>query len=659
MTHEAARRYSYAEYPNRRGVANVPPVLYATLTGSGSPDQTEWDSLLAHALAAPTRDHEDHLTPLEPERDHTRTITRADEVLEKLHGHAQRLRDSGQVGDLELELSVALAQNVQVGSSRSSVRDHAWLARLGLDISYLWLEDFITALLTGAPFVDIETVGPYASHHVDEEGRLTVLADNLSVDERAGILIAAVLRDVLSSCSNVRIVALLDDFSEIDGEALSDDDRYRYIIEMGKLLLDHGVLRGDDIPGQDYLLLQESSYQAKVDELIEKLSHSGRGVVEHHPNGDVIFRPSATLIEQLALHSRDRIREFRRRGILIKKAGRATCQALESASFLHPTNKHIMHVLMLDRKFASQQDKTYALLRALDIAWLDSHHNLFYDTSKLSPEAIAFAICELLIRELKQITTHLKRLEDWESVEVGSYQDHVDALPSDTVTEIAAFMSTKLSTWDRPLAIDATDVGAGSSLLPALLLTPYVAKDGKISLIEYAGRDRVVLSEDLQDIWQNWRVTPLARLERELTQRHYEYAGATSRLPDLCRVNPGSICTLEADAYDLASSFFAAESLATSRREICLAVRCLARSLRPGGMLITTHTLASEPDQPDGDRRFPARSLTRRDIHEAYLDAELEFSMHVIDDTTPSGSMGQVAVVIARRPLLLTGDPCC
>ncbi|MGH3429739.1 MAG: hypothetical protein ACRDQZ_19585, partial [Mycobacteriales bacterium] len=88
--------------------------------------------------------------------------------------------------------------------------DEEELARGGLDARYAQLNQVLNPLVSGAPFVEIETVGPYAAHHV-VDGRLDVSFGNIPNDERAGILFASILRDALSGLRNVRIVVLLDD----------------------------------------------------------------------------------------------------------------------------------------------------------------------------------------------------------------------------------------------------------------------------------------------------------------------------------------------------------------------------------------------------------------------------------------------------------------
>src|SRR5690606_32846042 len=123
---------------------------------------------------------------------------------------------------------------------------------LGLDVRPAWLDDIALALVMGAPAMEIETVGPYAAHHLDGAGRLDVTFDRLPLDEQAGLLLAAILRNVTAGCPNARIVTLLDELNdELAGRSLSDSERDRYVVDMSRILYHCGVLRAEDRPGRD------------------------------------------------------------------------------------------------------------------------------------------------------------------------------------------------------------------------------------------------------------------------------------------------------------------------------------------------------------------------------------------------------------------------
>jgi hypothetical protein len=143
------------------------------------------------------------------------------------------------------------------------------------------------------------------------------------------------------------------------------------------LLHDQGVLRPGDISGKDYVLTRERELQALVEPMIDRLRRSTRGTVETNDSSDVIFRPSVPLIRRLALDSDNRKREFARNGVLLQRNGRPTCPALDAANFVNLKSGDVLHVLVFDKWLTSQQDKTYALLRALGVVTQDRYENIF------------------------------------------------------------------------------------------------------------------------------------------------------------------------------------------------------------------------------------------------------------------------------------------
>lgn len=282
----------------------------------------------------------------------------------------------------------------------------AELARLGIDVNYARINQLATALIQRNRIVEIETVGPYAAHHVTEDGQVNLNFDTIGHDEKAGIQLAALLRNAFHGCDHIRIVALVDDFNHLLAtRELTQHERDKCIVEISKVLYEEAVLWPTDIPGREYLLLRESVNACYVDELIELLRNSQHGTVETNTAGDIRFQPNALFVEQLGLKSANRRKEINRTGVLLKRKNKPTCQAMDAAGFLHPTNKHIIHAVMLDNRFKAQQEKTRTLLMAIGIITTDSHHNIFYDAAALSSEAISLSVLALLCNEMEKCTT--------------------------------------------------------------------------------------------------------------------------------------------------------------------------------------------------------------------------------------------------------------
>lgn len=344
---------------------------------------------MANALATRPVDNSEQLASLSPKR-HTADAAR--ELLRRFELQSRRLSQPTPRSARENDLLKAIHSG-----------NYAALPALGMDVEYAWLHTIAKAIVLGAPFVEIETVGPYAVNHIGADGSLNVSLENMSPDERAGMLIASALRRALHGCSNVRFVYLLDDVTAPSGESqITIDDRDRYVVQMGRIFYGEGVLRHQDVPGHDYVLVRESDAETRLDELIDQVTRSRTGRIDMS-DGQVTFRPTEEFVRQLALRSPNRKREFIRRGISLKRNGRPTCHALEAAGFLDSHNRHVLHVIMLDARFAAQQDKTYALLSAAGIVRPDTHHNLFYDADSLGPETVALAVCELLMRDIRRV----------------------------------------------------------------------------------------------------------------------------------------------------------------------------------------------------------------------------------------------------------------
>jgi SAM-dependent methyltransferase len=588
-----------------------------------------------------------------------RALVRASQLLARLEariGELQEHLDAHGQGQRRRQLLAAVAR-----------RDSEALAGLGLDLSFAWLDDVIASLIAGAPYVDIETVGPYAHHHFDHSGNVDVRASNLPPDEEVGLFLGAALRDVLRPCPNVRFVALLDEFTVLfDRPDIAAHQRDLYVIEMYHLLRDRGLLRSGDVPGRDYVLLRESELAEQVDVLIERLDACGRGVIERTA-GDVVFRPAKWFVEQLALHSSNRQRELSRQGILLRRDGRPTCHAMDAAGFLNPINQRIVHLLMLDSQYAAQQDKTYALVRALDVVRQESYHNVFYDSSLLGPEAVTLVTFELMAEEARRYLREWERSTPWERFDSREYVDrnYGRILPADE--EIVTIVAGELArAWpgvgaDLPGITAAIDVGAGPNLYPAMLIAPYVADGGRLTLLEYTEANRAYLNAVLQGAPSEEETTLWAAFETLMASVGGDrYGGVVDRVRRTATVAAGSIFDLPADGYDIVSSFFVAESITTSRREFRLAIRSLARCLRPRGVLVAAHMVGSYGYPAGAGTHFPAVNLMLQDVDEAYRDADVEHTVHLVGhdgrDRPRDGYQG-MAVVVGRHRLIAAGDP--
>ncbi|MEV0131112.1 hypothetical protein AB0H83_21935 [Dactylosporangium sp. NPDC050688] len=586
-------------------------------------------------------------------------LRRAEDLRNRLVAYRTELqRDIPAVDDpLALQLDAAIDD-----------RDTKRLTALGINTEYAWLGDVIAAVVAGE-YVDVETVGPYMSAHLDADGRLQVSPDNLPPDERAGMMLAELIRDVTEDFANVTLVALLDDYTwDVEVGSLSQLQRDLFVVEMRDVFQQFGAIRPGDMPGQRFVLLQEDALVSEVDRMIAMLRDSAAGVVTQRSALEVVFTPSDTFIETLALHSNNRNRELRRRGIALQRDGRPLCHTLDAASFLHPVSHLLVHLKILDKRFAVEQDRVYALGRAMNILRQENVHDIFFDTDLLSPALVSYAVCRLIEREVDDLMRDLRAFDDWAAVDPEEYVMRNygrRVLPEDR--GIMAFVIEQieragLAERDAPLV---ADVGAGPNFYPIMLLAPYVSDDGAIDMIEFSAANRGY-AEGLLDESRTLTATPQPWQRFQDTMVELggaRYADAFARACRRANVVEGSIYSLPMHRYAILTAFFVAESIASTRRDFHRAIRALARALEPDGLLVTTHMLDSRGWPSGLDTNFPAVPLTVADIEEAYRDAGLEFTIRRFEaepaDKARDGYHGMAAVVArrTRQPLIARASP--
>jgi hypothetical protein len=416
------------------------------------------------------------------------------------------------------------------------------------------------------------------------------------------------------------------------------------------------VLSDAQEPGRDYVLVREHDLSRDLDAITERLRHGETGSLEETDLGDLVYRPTERLIENLALDSDSRRRDFRRNGILLARRGRPTCHALDAAGFLNPINKSIAHVVVLDQRLRAQQDKVYALLRAVGKVTPENYHNVFFDAEHLSPALVAYALSEILLDQLSGFLRMTELYANWEEFDPGEYTERNYGrriLPEDR--DVIAVVTDQLARAALPPdgLVSAADVGAGPTFYPAMLLAPYLAEDGQVSLIEYTRRNRDYLMAEIDAARQgeeagNWS----AFEELMVALGGSRYGGALRRAAMCSRLVAGSIFELPVDSFDLVTSFFVAESITTSRHEFRIALRSLAGSVRDGGMLIVAHMVGSLGWTAGVGNRYPALRLGVEEIEEAYRATDLDFELHLVGEGAAEkardGYQG-MAVVTARR----------
>lgn len=524
------------------------------------------------------------------------------------------------------------------------------LAALGIDAGSAWVDDVVQAIVTGGPGVVIEATGPFAVNHLDANGDIVLSESCMTADELTGLEIARVMRTLTDGHKHVRLMSLLKDSSRHpDDPPLTQTQQAQFIVQLVALMRHRRVVLDGDTPGIDYLLLRESNGLDDIPELIGLLAASGAGEIDIDAD-EATFFPRASFVDRLALESEQDRHEFLRRGIALIRSGYPTSHALDAATFLHPRNREILHFVVLDKRFKNQQRRRRVLTQAIDRTARDNHHNVFFDTSRASPQLIAYGVCALLRQAAQRYTKRTRLLDDWAAFDPQEYADRnfADIIPADRA--LIRFAADRLasSRFACNPAASAADIGAGPNLYPSIMLAPFVQTNGTLDLIEFADINRDYLRQTLgaAHLGVQWQ-----KFESFMTGVSGDiFSGALERARQLARVEDGSIFSLPRDRYDLVTSFFVCESISISQRDFWRSIRSLANCVKPDGILIVAHMIGSRGYHAGTGTRFPAVNLTAECIQDAYREAGLRYEMFAIEDQHIAGirtGYRGMAVVVA------------
>lgn len=529
-----------------------------------------------------------------------------------------------------------------------------------LDVSYSWVRDVLITMIKGTLPIEIETVGPYLAAHVSSEGTLTINMDSLPDDEAVGVELAVILRRIADEIGEqTRIVSLLDEYNTSDGTLFTEEQQQKYVLAVSDMLLKRGVIKESDDPGNDFVLIRESEQVKKIPRFIDELKKSNFGEIVVSGQ-DISFMPNKQFVDILGLNSKSRRKEFRKVGIKLVHNGRPLCQALDASSFLDPINKQYVHVVILDQKFAAEQDKTYALLRALNIVRQDRYHNIFFDSRVASSRQIIKEVLSYLLEQANDIYSSINLYSDWENFEpeeyvLRNYGKQILLEDKRIMNVVASALKKKFK---KSSLSNFADIGTGPNLYPAMLVAPYLQQSAQINMLEYVSANRKYLTDAVsrgsrysQDgIWKKFE-------EFMVLDSGDVYRGALDIVKKRANIDFGDIYKLPKDTYDCVTSYFVAESITDSKINFRASIVAMSQSLKSKGVLIVAHMVGSEGYYAGLDTHFPAVNLSVDDLEQAYKDAGLEFTITDISNNTHipvkarTGYSGMALVVATRNQL--------
>lgn len=477
---------------------------------------------------------------------------------------------------------------------------------------YIWLEDILVAALMGWPPTLIETLCLYASDY--PEG---INKENLTISDKIGLELWAIFASLPTSISttlpNLASTTLIDDYHDTTPKRGEE-----FILEVADLLLDLGIIKEDDIPGRDYVLLRESSMLGRSQEILALLEASG-GEVTFLEN-ESRFIPPENFWQSSEILSKSRRKQIRRQGVLLFENNKPSCPLMDAAAYLRAVNYHYLHVKIFPESYRYQQDDTYALLHATKIVPKGQYHNLFFEED---PSALV-AIIGFLKSGLKKIIEKETSYTAWANFPNKEYAEE-NYLPGvgERDKEIIDFVSKELAELTRekkPKA--ALDLGAGGNLYPSILWTPFVEED--IEIWEYSENGRRWLREEIEK--KEW--LPFADYIAKTTEFQKDL---WPEFKNKAAIRYGSVSDLLEIEVDAVSAFFVSERITNHRVYLRMMVRRMVESLKEDGIFVFAHATDSEPYQiKETQGLFPSVSINEDLLKKVYNALPVEYSVKYI-----------------------------
>lgn len=159
------------------------------------------------------------------------------------------------------------------------------------------------------------------------------------------------------------------------------------------------------------------------------------------------------------------------------------------------------------------------------------------------------------------------------------------------------------------------DIGAGPNVYPSMILTPFMADDAKVDLIEYLPQNLAYLEKILQA-----GQLPFTSDWREFEEYAYQFNMDVSlnALAERADIKQGSIFELPTEEYDIITSSFVADSITNDKDTFEQAVASMIDSLKPGGVFVLANMLGSEQYFAGEREYFPSVNLDPDYVQELY-----------------------------------------
>jgi hypothetical protein len=494
--------------------------------------------------------------------------------------------------------------------------DAELMAYYGFDLRYAWLNDVVATMIQGKPNVYIQVITAATVHDSTYEINVPLME---------------LLQAIVKPLPHTTIVSMVD--------ALPQASQH--------------------IPKNNAVCIPVNHLLDRIDELVTVLRGSRRGTVTTDTSGNVYFKPTKQLVTAAALQDRGRREEMLTYGVLLQHAdGTPTSQMLDAAAFLEPSDDQAIHLFLLDSDLGEEQDKTYILLRALDIVRQELYHNFFFDSRRLSPELIVYGVATLFRRQTLRFLDLLDYYDEWQRFDPYEYamRNYGETLlPEDDQIIHGIVEAFRYLNVEPGSLTHVADVGTGPNLYPLMLIAPYLKSDAKIDVLEFSEPNRTYLQKTINSTVRSSHRHIWEKFEQLMVEIGGDtYKGNEQAAKEKASIKFGNILDLPQGQYELLSSYFVSESIVDSTMPFRTAIQSLAKALSPDGTLVVAHMVGSEGWHAGKGTRFPAVNLSIEEIAQAYQDADMEFVVIPVgEDTTKKareGYHGMAFVVAFHRP---------
>lgn len=496
------------------------------------------------------------------------------------------------------------------------------LAEIGLNFRYVQFQDIITTITQSKFLFEVQAItaipSPYGSFGAE-------------ANDIIGTELALLFRKMSPTPNNIRpTIAINEFFTSGSKNQQSKYERDQFVLNVMYFLESKGVIQPDDMPGRDVFIVRESMQVAKVDVLITQLRKSTKGKIQMDENGNIYFKPNAEFIESAGLSSPLRRKELAMFGILLKDtSGIPTSHALDAASYLNPINKYFVHLCIVNNKMEAAHDKVYLLLRAVDMIRKELFHDIFFDSESLPPDVIIYSIAkkfQFFAQKILQASIYYNEWSDFDPYEYTerNYLNNGEILPDDKLI-IRHAIKTLKQLGIKPGSLKrVADVGTGPNLYPAMILSPFVAPNAEIELLEFATQ-RSYLAKLLNETHDQKHAIIWRKFEEFMIEVGGEiYEESEKKVKKQAIIQYGNIFDLLENTYDFISSYFVAESIVDSQMPFREAIQSLGKAIKHDGILMIAHVVGSDGWYAGKGTHFPAINLTAEQIKQVYLDVDLD-----------------------------------